>query len=423
VIGDATPPGQVDGTPERLSSQAIAGAVAARMDWAVAALRTLVGIDSVAPDERACQEALAGLLQGEGLAPRLVPLPETLRVTDGFVDAGLPLVDRPNLVVTMGGERGGRSLVLNSHVDTVPWIEGVERWQWHPLSGAIHDGFLYGRGAVDAKGQVLAAATAALALRDLGYDPAGRLVLQSVVCEEPTGNGTLALCAGGWLADAAVVLEPTGSTVAHGHRGIAGLRIGVRGRAGHAAVPGSGSNAILGAARLATTLAAALDDWSDPADAAYGPPVLNVGRIAGGESIFTVPDACTVECGVRYAPGTYERILQHIRRRARRVDGASADGDHQMEVFAHFDAAEVPPDSDLPATLLSCVRHEAPESQGRTFPAGCDARHFVNRFAVPAVVFGPGDLAVAHAVDERLSLDEWERAMRALARFVVRWCG
>ena len=67
MIDDAARSEQVDGTTGRPSSRAIAGAVAARMDWAVAALRTLIGIGSVAPDERACQEALAGLLQGEGL--------------------------------------------------------------------------------------------------------------------------------------------------------------------------------------------------------------------------------------------------------------------------------------------------------------------------------------------------------------------
>jgi acetylornithine deacetylase len=405
-------------------------AVDARTRWALDALRQLVAVDSVAPGEEACQELLAEILRTAGLPATLVPLPEReLPQTDGYVDAGLPLTGRPNVVVALGPARpgSGRSLILNSHVDTVPWRDGAARWTSHPLSGAVRDGFLYGRGALDAKGQVMAAVLAVLALRDLGYEPAGRLVLQSVVCEEPTGNGTLALCAQGWLADAAVVLEPTDGHIAYGHRGIVGLRYDVAGRAGHGAAAGSGVNAVVAAGRLAAALDGALGGWSAPSDATYGRPVLNVGRIAGGDDIFTVPQACTVECGVRYAPGTYDAVLAHVAARLR--EGAPGPGSGpgggfpEGTVFGHYDAAEVPPASPLATMLLACVREVTPDRRQVTFPAGCDARHFVNRYGVPAVVFGPGSLADAHAVDERLPIEPWVRASQALAGFVVRWCG
>jgi acetylornithine deacetylase len=429
------------------SPDAIARAVAGRFPWGVAALQELIAIDSVAPHERACQEALAARLQAAGLPARLVPLDDGgLRATDGFVDSGLPLDDRPNVVVVLGHDRpGSRSLILNSHIDVVPWQEGAGGWQTPPLAGVVRDGKLFGRGAVDAKGQVMTAVMAALALSDLGYEPPGRLVVESVVSEEPDGNGTLGACRQGWLADAAIVLEPTENHIAYGHRGIIDVRLTVKGQAGHGAVASSDANAILAAGRLAQALNGALADWSSPTDAVYGPPSVNVARIAGGEDIFTIPESCTVECGVRYAPGTRDLIVHRIEERlaqasrgelpyARRGVSTHALESHAMPgariaelaVSDLCDAAAISPDAPLAQDLLACLHQLAGSPLGIrrlvTFPGGCDARHFVNRYGVPAVIFGPGPLAAAHGVDEYLPLDQWVIAIRTLAAFIVRWC-
>jgi len=408
--------------------KAIEQMVSARLPWGIEALRRLIAVDSLSPNEKACQETLVDLLRIEGLPARLVPIDEgDLRATDGFIDSDLPLGNRPNLVVAIGrGDEGHRSLILNSHIDVVSWLEGVSGWQSYPLAGAVRGGKIFGRGAVDAKGQVMTAILAILALRDLGYEPGGRLILESVVGEEPDGNGTLALCSQGWLADAAVVLEPTDNHIAYGHRGIAGLRLLVKGQAGHAAVLTSSANAILAAGQLARVLDGALAGWSAPSDKTYGPPSVNVGRIQGGEGIFTIPESCTLECGVRYAPGTYDSILHHIQTHLSGSDAPIAtptSGIWELSVFSHYDAAEVAPDSPLALELLACMNQVAPDRRLVTFPGGCDARHFVNRYGVPAVVFGPGQLAVAHGVDEFLSLDQWVIAIQALALFVTRWCG
>ncbi|MCC7355470.1 MAG: M20 family metallopeptidase [Anaerolineae bacterium] len=412
----------------RPTLDAIKEAVSARYAWGLKALQRLIAVDIIAPKERACQEALAEILRAESLPVQLVSLNEgNLPSVEGFIDTGLPLADRPNLVVALEGTHaGGRSLILNSHIDTVAWQGGAEKWQAHPLSGAVRDGKIYGRGAVDAKGQVMAAVMAVLALRDLGYEPAGRLVVQSVVGEEPDGNGTLALCAQGWLAEAAIVLEPTDNQIAYGHRGVIDLRFRVEGRQGHAAVQSSDANAIVVASRLVEVLDGALADWSAPEDTSYGRPSLNVGRIEGGEDIFTVAQRCEIKCGVRYAPGTYQSVLGHIESHLLK-EGPQHRlpmGDLlNMTTFAHHDAAETPPDSPLATTLLSCVHQVAPDRRLVTCPGGTDARHFINRYGVPAVIFGPGQLTVAHAVDEFLPVEQWLKAIQALALFIVRWCG
>jgi acetylornithine deacetylase len=406
-------------------SDRIRDAVVARRSWGLLRLRELMQIESVAPNEGPCQEALAAILRMEGLPVSLIPLDRgDLRNAEGFIDAGLPLSDRPNLVVSIGGESsGGRSLILNSHIDTVPPQIGEGQRPDAPPA-EVPDGRVCGRGAVDAKGQIIAAIMAVLALRDLGYEPGGSLTIQSVVGEEPTGNGTLALCAQGWAADAAVVLEPTENHVAYAHRGIIGLRYLVRAQGGHASVTGSEANAILAASRVVPLLDRALSGWSDPSDAEYGPPSLNVGRIDGGESIFSVPAWCTIECGVRYAPATYEAVMAHMRDRLRQTDeyGAMPVDLDDVTVFCHFDAAKIPSDSPVARGLLSSVRKVMPDRRLVVFPAGCDARHFVNRNRIPTVIFGPGELATAHAADESLDVDQWLAAVQALALFIAQWC-
>ncbi len=276
---------------------------------------------------------------------------------------------------------------------------------------------------------------ALLSLRDAGLEPAGRVILQSVVDEEPGGNGTLAACLDADPPDAAIVLEPTGMDVAYGHRGIIGLRVTAEAEPGHAAVAGRvPRGAIARAAEAIRALGPALDGWSSPQDAAYGPPSLNVGRIAGGEDIFSVPRHCEFEVGLRYAPGTAAGLLAAVRAALAPLPVARYDSpaDLRAEVFSHYDAAETPADHPLTQGLLHAASlarsgREGPTTRGgpslTTFPGGCDARHFVNRLAVPTVVFGPGSLAAAHAVDEALPVEDLLAAARTLAWFIADWCG
>jgi acetylornithine deacetylase/succinyl-diaminopimelate desuccinylase-like protein len=255
------------------------------------------------------------------------------------------------------------------------------------------------------------------------------------VDEEPGGNGTLAACLDADPPDAAIVLEPTGLHVAYGHRGIIGLRVTAGAEAGHAAVVGRAPRgAIARAAEAIRALGPALEGWASVQDEAYGPPSLNVGRIAGGEDIFSVPRRCSFEIGLRYAPGTAEGLMAAVRAALAPL-GASWDeptAPLRAEIFSHYDAAETPPEHPLTQGLLLAARlalsgRDAPTTEDAprltAFPGGCDARHFANRLGVPTVVFGPGALAAAHAVDEALEVEELLAAARTLACFITAWCG
>jgi acetylornithine deacetylase len=94
----------------------------------------------------------------------------------------------------------------------------------------------------------------------------------------------------------------------------------------------------------------------------------------------------------------------------------------QSDIFAHYDAAEIDPGSPLVQSLLECIHLLEPEKTITVFPGGCDARHLINRYHVPAVIFGPSKIHLAHAENEYLNLDQWQLAIQELALFITRWC-
>lgn len=407
------------------SYEAICAAVKDRVQWGISALKDLIAIDSVSPAETACQITLERLLKSEGLDTKLIELDDQLRNIEGFHDDGLPFDKRPNLVAFFGGKQPeSKSLILNAHIDTVEWQSQLNAWDDHPLSASIKDGRIYGRGAVDDKGQVIMAAMAILALADMSYFPSGLVILQSVIGEEPSGNGTLALCSQGFLADAAVNLEPTENCIHYGHKGVIAWRFTIEGEAKHGSVVNSSANTIAEMGRLAGMLNTQLEGWYAIEDVAYGQPKTNIGTIAGGTDVFTTPTTCQMEFAVRYAPGTYQKVSaiteSTIASFLKTLEPKQLRCHHQ--VFLHHDASAVDPQSEFVATMRNCVQSVEGNSTLFTFPGGADARHFNNRYKIPALLFGSGSLAQAHTVNEFLPLDQWERGARILALLIRDWC-
>ena len=214
----------------------------------VAALASLVQLPSLTGEEGAAQiemtTALSGLgAETETLEPDIAALFECfplvaqypthwqhdlilpyaeLPTHEALRQSGLQDVlnyrDRPNVVGTFRGSGGGRSLILNGHIDTVT-IEPIGEWTRDPFGAEIEDGLMYGRGTSDMKGGLMAAISAMTYLIESGAVLRGDVILQSVVNEEHAGNGTLDLVRRGYRADAAIVLEPTNNAICVSHPG------------------------------------------------------------------------------------------------------------------------------------------------------------------------------------------------------------
>jgi len=184
-------------------------------------LREMVRRPSTLGHEALVQRFIAQELEGMGLETDVweIDHAEIARLP-GYSPVEWSFAGRPNVATTWKSSSGeGRSLILNGHVDVVP-ATPEHHWTQDPWGGEVMHGRMYGRGAADMKGGVAAMIYAVRALREAGIQLAGDVMLETVIEEECTGNGTLAARARGYEADVAIIPEPLGQTALEAQVGV-----------------------------------------------------------------------------------------------------------------------------------------------------------------------------------------------------------
>lgn len=428
----------------RLEEEVVAACREAR-DEVVGLTAELVALDTTARavgdpprDEERLQRLLARRLAALGAEPELWE-PEPTGDGDRFLPGGLDFVGRPQLVAVLPGAGGGRSLLLNGHIDAVD-VEPREEWTSDPFRLSERDGFLYGRGANDMKGGIAAMVVALEVLRRTGVRLAGDVVFCTVTDEESCGAGGRAAVAHGVRADAGIAAEATDFDAWVSCRGTVTPTIVVRGRAGHAEMPqpdwreGGAVNAIEKLAPLLAGIRALREEWRTRPDHRH--PFLSPGDIVpvivnGGTWVVTIPAACELTCDITYLPqhvdeeGTGRRVEAEV---VEKLTGAVSHdpwfAEHPLEFRWSEDVvpAEMPPDHPLVTTALAVAA--ALGHEGR--PTGLDSWHDAATFTragTPTFSFGPDGFGSAHAVDERVSVQGLVDFCAAVAVTAMRWCG
>ncbi len=314
---------------------------------------------------------------------------------------------RDNLVATFTPRNPSLHLLWEAHQDTVP-IDGMTV---PPFGGEVRAGRLYGRGACDVKGSIAAMLTAFTRLAVENPPGAAAVTLAYTVDEEHTFLGVQALVADGVRADLAVVAEPTNLDLVTSHKGVVRWTLETRGVACHSSRPGDGVNAVYAAARLVTRL----EEYAGELTArsphrALGLPTLSVGVIAGGVSPNTVPDRCRIEVDRRLLPGEEPLAAVEAANAVLRATGI----EFTSAIAFACPALPVCAAEPLLARLGDCVQAVAGRPARRlAVPYATDASTLAEA-GVPAVVFGPGDIAQAHTADEWVDLAEVEQAAEIL---------
>ncbi len=338
----------------------------------------------------------------------------------------------PNVVGVLKGKSGGRSIILNGHIDVVP--AGDKDWSDAPWSGKFEDGRVYGRGATDMKGGLIANIMAVKAIMDAGITLKGNVIVESVIGEETGGAGTLSAISRGYKADGAIVSEPTDLRVCPVSIGVMWFRITIRGLAAHAGSAHLGVNAISKASMIIQGL-----DQFDKKRAqmkrhelykhAPAPFNINIGTLKGGIFPTSVPDEAVIEGRMAFSP---DEDISEARQALEKAVYEVAEKDDwlkehvpEVEWFGFcLNSGKIDKDHILTRTIAenySYVKGDDPSIIGT--PWGTDAGALIRYGNIPTVVFGPGPGSTAHKANEYVEVEKLLEATKVIACAVLDWCG
>ena len=367
----------------------------------------LVAIDSVNPD------LVVGGAGENGLAAFIA---EWLDLAGLEVSVEDVAPSRPNVVAVARGTGGGRSLLLNGHMDTVG-VAGMER----PFDALVEDGRVYGRGAYDMKASLAAMMIAARRAGDLRLR--GDVIVTAVADEEVASIGSEAV-ARSLRADAAIVTEPTELAVAVAHRGFVAFEIEAHGRAAHGSRPDLGIDAIAKMGRILTGIEE-LDRSlrGSPSDHLLGSGSVHASVIEGGQEYSSYPERCLLQGERRTIPGeTVETVQAEL---GGLIDAAVAS-DPELRAELRLPFARDPFRVDEAEEIVQLVSRCAAEALGSEprvigVPFWTDAAVFAAA-GIPTVLFGPAGEG-AHATVEWVDLDSVERCADVLLSVAEDFCG
>ncbi|WP_340673680.1 acetylornithine deacetylase [Brevibacillus agri] len=410
--------------------------IASRKEELFALLAELVSHPTVSPPARnsdAAQTVLAHRLAAIGFE----------------VDRWTVYPGDDNVVGRLPGSASAQanSLIINGHID-VAEVGDDASWTYPPFSLTRGtDGRLYGRGVADMKGGLAASLFAIQMLREHGVELAGDLLFQSVIGEEAGEAGTLVALERGYQADYAVVVD-TSNLHMQGQGGVitgwitiespTTLHDGMRARTIHAGGGVRGASAIEKMAKIITALQELERDWAVmkayPGFAA-GSNTINPAVIEGGRHAAFIADRCALWITVHFYPNeSYEQIIREIEDHVGRAAAADLWLRDHPPVFRWggrsmieergeiFPSLELDTEHPALAQLQAAYESELGEAPVVDMsPTVTDAGWFAHA-GIPAVLFGPGELKHAHAVDESIDPDQLVRFAQIMARFIANWC-
>ena len=325
------------------------------------------------------------------------------------------VLGRPSVIGMVRGTGGGRSLLLNAHLDTVG-VAGMQR----PHEPRVEGNRLYGRGAYDMKGGLAAIMVAASQAKKLSLR--GDVILTAVADEEYASLGTQAIVKQ-WHADAAIVTEPTALRLCVAHKGFVWLEIITQGKAAHGSRPDLGCDAIVKMGHLLAGLEQL--DHSLRAVTSHrllGSGSLHASLIEGGQELSSYPERCILQIERRTIPGeTLEQVETEIRELLGEIGRTDSTFLASVKTTFVRNPYEVTEDAAIVQTLVGQARSQlgfAPEIVGE--PWWTDAA-LLAAAGIPTVLYGPGG-AGAHAAIEWADLKQVQQCSDVLLATIQAFC-
>ncbi|OAL71909.1 acetylornithine deacetylase [Trichophyton violaceum] len=332
---------------------------------------------------------------------------------------------RPSVIGVLRGTGGGKSLMMNGHIDTVTldsYSSGLD-----PLSGELAVSSagrkrVVGRGTLDMKAGIAASMAALAMAKTSSPPPRGDVILAAVADEEYSSIGTKEILKAGWRADGAIVVEPTLETIAHAHKGMTWLEIEILGVAAHGSRPDDGVDAIL----LSGYFLTALKEYESslPEDSDLGRASLHASLIKGGIEPNSYPASCKLTIEFRTIPvQTKEGILADVNdilaKIKKRVVGFKY---RPPQVVAHKSPFEIA--KDHPFTR--CVYNATGKVYGnpcvfQALDPWTDAA-LLHDAGIPSIVFGQSGAGL-HSEYEWVDVESIQRTEGVISALIQDFCG
>jgi acetylornithine deacetylase/succinyl-diaminopimelate desuccinylase len=316
---------------------------------------------------------------------------------------------RANIVATLRNGVGP-VFAFNTHIDVVPAGEG---WSGNPFDLRERDGKLFGRGACDAKGPLIAMVEAMRLLKAERASWHGTLLGVFVGDEEVASEGAKHYASLLPRIDYAVIGEPTSNATVVAHKGSLRPWVRIHGISAHSGTPDAGDNAIYNAARFVAMVEAFhRDTIRHRTHPLVGSASLTITRAQAGTADNVLPESCDLLLDRRMVPGEDEKAV--IAELEQLLVRAGTEAGVRAEIIAFKPttggATETALDHPIvKASLAASKLHGAALTEPQGFQGGCDLVHFRNAGAQGTVI-GPGSLALAHKPDEYVPIDEFVAA-------------
>jgi acetylornithine deacetylase len=377
-------------------------------EYLVNTLRDLIRINSINP-------SLAP--GGAGEAEIAAYVAEAMRRLGLGVRTHEPEPVRVSVVGTLKGTGGGRSLMLNAHMDTV----GVDEMP-NPFSAEVREGRVYGRGAYDMKGSLAACLAAIKALVDSGTSLGGDLLIAAVADEEYASLGTAEVVKH-YHPDAAIVTEPTELAICIAHKGFVWLEVETVGRAAHGSNFAEGVDANMLMGRFLAELETLERDLRGrKGHFLVGPASLHAATLSGGTELSMYAARCKLHIERRTIPGETEaQVVAELQAIVERLSAADPMFRATLKHFFVRNSFFISPDAPIVRALehaAASVLGKPPDMVGKSF--WMDAALF-SAAGIETVVLGPSG-AGAHAKEEWVDLRSVEDAARILVETAAGYC-
>lgn len=338
----------------------------------------------------------------------------------GFATRRLPVPNQcDNLLVIHQADARLPWLMFESHLDTV----SVEGMTIDPFAAEIRDGKLWGRGSCDTKGTG-AAMLWALKQYAASNNQPSNIVIAYTIDEEISMQGVAALSKEwsnlGFSPRGVIVGEPTLLQPVTAHNGVVRFAVTTHGRAAHSSDPSKGRSAIADMVRVIDAIESQYIAKLDARHPMTGKAQCSINLITGGSQINIIPATCRIDADRRVAPGENPDLVMP---QINEVLALAAKTTVGLNAKAEFLFAAPPLEPTHNATLLAHIQQAlapfkldlTPQGKAYATDAGELSSH-----NIPAVVIGPGDMAMAHTKDEHIAIDQLHRGVDAYLAMMQR---